>query len=180
MALWPMEKSSVGFFGFPGLCKRQVKHKWSSEEDAKLTLLVNQMGEANWKRIASNMGTRNCRQCRERWKNYLSPNVCRDPWTREEDDLLMDKYREFGSQWSLIAKSFPKRTDVNLKNRWVVLTSHADPEKRVRRYRRNEEQPSCPLEAWSNMDHFLEELSLFNDDDENGLALDQFSEICSF
>ena len=112
---------------------RHAKHKFTPEEDERLTLIVKQFGESNWKMIAEQMGTRNCRQCRERWKNYLSPNVCKDPWTPQEDTLLQEKYKEYGSQWSLIAKFFPSRTDVNLKNRWVVLTNHTVQEKRVRR-----------------------------------------------
>ena len=109
------------------------KRKFTPEEDEKLAFIVSQCGESNWKRIAEQMGTRNCRQCRERWKNYLCPNVCKEPWTQEEDELLQEKYKELGSQWSVIAKFFPSRTDVNIKNRWVVLTNHTVQEKRVRR-----------------------------------------------
>ncbi|OHT05614.1 hypothetical protein TRFO_26560 [Tritrichomonas foetus] len=112
---------------------KHSKHKFTPEEDERLTMIVTKCGESNWKRIAEQMGTRNCRQCRERWKNYLSPSVCKDPWTAQEDELLQEKYKEYGSQWSLIAKFFPSRTDVNLKNRWVVLTNHTVQEKRVRR-----------------------------------------------
>ncbi|OHS98441.1 Myb-like DNA-binding domain containing protein [Tritrichomonas foetus] len=113
--------------------RRQIKHKFTQEEDEKLTQIVNELGDSNWKRIADKMGTRNCRQCRERWKNYLCPSVSKTPWTADEDELLQQKYKELGSQWSIIAKFFPNRTDVNLKNRWVVLTSHTVQEKRVRR-----------------------------------------------
>jgi hypothetical protein len=109
------------------------KRKFSTEEDERLTQIVQQFGESNWKQVASKLGTRNFRQCRERWKNYLSPTICKDPWAPEEDRLLQEKYNELGSQWCVIAKFFPSRTDVSLKNRWVVLTSHTQTEPRIRR-----------------------------------------------
>lgn len=115
------------------LLPKHSKRKFTPEEDERLIQIVSQYGESSWKRIADHMANRNCRQCRERWKNYLAPSVCKEPWTEDEDNLLQKKYAELGSQWSLIAKFFPKRTDVNLKNRWVVLTNHTTQEKRVRR-----------------------------------------------
>lgn len=120
-------------YNSPAIETKHSKRKFSQEEDEKLAFIVSRYGESNWKRIAEQMGTRNCRQCRERWKNYLCPNVCKEPWTQEEDELLQKKYKELGSQWSVIAKFFPSRTDVNIKNRWVALTNHTVQEKRVRR-----------------------------------------------
>jgi hypothetical protein len=108
------------------------KNKFSPEEDDRLTRIVEKYGESNWKAIAAELGSRNCRQCRERWKNYLDPSLTKEPWSSEEDELLLDLYKTHGSQWSRIAKSFPSRTDVNCKNRWVVLTSHTVQPKRVR------------------------------------------------
>ena len=114
--------------------KPHSKHKFTEEEDKRLRQIVAELGEFNWKRISEEMGTRNYRQCRERWKNYLSPNVKKDPWTKEEDSLLMSLYETYGSQWTLMAKHFQNRTDVNLKNRWVVLSSRIGPmEKRIRK-----------------------------------------------
>jgi hypothetical protein len=109
------------------------KRKFTAEEDERLAEIVGRRGDANWAQIAQELGTRNCRQCRERWKNYLCPDIRKDPFTPVEDSLILSKYRELGSQWSAIAPFFPGRTDVNIKNRWVVLTGGNSPEKRVRR-----------------------------------------------
>jgi hypothetical protein len=125
----------------PGTCKR----KFTTEEDERLTLIVNQLGESNWKLVSAHMGDRDCRQCRERWKNYLAPTVCKDPWTPEEDRLLEEKYAELGSQWSLLARFFPSRTDVNLKNRWVVLAGRTAVAPRVRRRGKSRGAPDPPL-----------------------------------
>jgi hypothetical protein len=97
------------------------KHKFTPSEDERLVDLVGRLGESDWQNIARLLGGRSRRQCRERWKNYLAPNIKKDPWSPEEDCLLEEKVRELGSQWSLIARFFPLRTDVSIKNHWAVL-----------------------------------------------------------
>lgn len=67
------------------------------------------------------MKDRTARQCRERWKNYLSPDVRNGPWTIEEDNLLLELVPKMGTQWAKIAKSFNSRTDTNVKNRFLYL-----------------------------------------------------------
>jgi hypothetical protein len=116
-----------------GKARSCEKHKFTPEEDELLAWVVAEYGASDWKGIAAKVGTRNCRQCRERWKNYLDPCLSQDPWSKVEDELLSAKYRELGSQWSLIAKCFPARTDVNCRNRWVFLTTRMEQPKRIRR-----------------------------------------------
>jgi hypothetical protein len=43
------------------------------------------------------------------------------PWTPSEDALLLEKVQEFGRRWVRIAEFFPMRTDVHVKNRFIVL-----------------------------------------------------------
>jgi hypothetical protein len=124
----------------PGKDRSCVKHKFTQEEDQLLAQCVAEHGACDWKRIAARVGTRNCRQCRERWKNYLDPCLSQEPWSTAEDELLSAKYGELGSQWSVIAKCFRTRTDVNCRNRWVFLTTRAEQPKQMRR-RKTEEPP---------------------------------------
>lgn len=97
------------------------KCKFTPEEDCLLRALVCKFGVNNWNTVANHMISRNARQCRERWNNYLSPNIRADPWTHEEDMLLLAKYNEHGSHWSRIAKSFVNRSDNAVRNRWQML-----------------------------------------------------------
>jgi hypothetical protein len=53
--------------------------------------------------------------------NYLSPMLNTAAWTVEEDQLLLEKQREYGSRWAQIAKFFPNRTDGMVKNRFNLL-----------------------------------------------------------
>jgi hypothetical protein len=69
------------------------------------------------------MGHRTARQCRERYKNYLSPIYRNNPWTDEEEAVLAEKVKELGQKWSAIARFFEGRSDVNVKNHWAAMQS---------------------------------------------------------
>lgn len=101
--------------------KPHPKSKFTPEEDEKLRSIVNEIGEKDWVAVSSKMGSRNTRQCKERWFNYLSPNVKTLPWTPEEDEQLKELHKEYGSKWVKISHFFPSRTDTNIKSRWMVL-----------------------------------------------------------
>ena len=59
------------------LMLKKNKCKFSQEEDDKLAELVRKFGPKNWKMIAEGIPSRSARQLRERWINYLDPNVNR-------------------------------------------------------------------------------------------------------
>ncbi|EAY14769.1 Myb-like DNA-binding domain containing protein [Trichomonas vaginalis G3] len=99
------------------------RQKFTSEEDKRLCELVTVYGNKAWKKIAQIMQTKNTRQCRERYINYLAPNLTNGPWTQEEDYSLIQFASQMGPHWSKIAKMFPTRSDVNVKNRYALLVS---------------------------------------------------------
>lgn len=101
--------------------KPHPKSKFTPSEDEKLKSIVNEVGENSWAIVSKRMGTRNQRQCKERWFNYLSPKVNFQPWTAEEDQQLEKLHEELGAKWVKISQYFPFRTDTNIKNRWMVL-----------------------------------------------------------
>ena len=97
---------------------KKYRKGFSRIEDEQLMRLVARMGARNWDIIASYIPDRTARQCRDRWKFYLCPSVNRTPWTAEEDQLLLRKYREIGPKWSQLCQYFENRTLNNVKNRW--------------------------------------------------------------
>lgn len=101
-------------------CQRK---KFSSEEDEQLRDLVEQMGSRKWDQIAKQMPGRTGRQCRDRYQNYLIPGFFNGQWSRQEDNLLMQKYMEFGPQWSKMKPFFSNRSANSLKNRWNYFVS---------------------------------------------------------
>ena len=96
------------------------RRNFTKEEDARLLYLVEHFGTKNWHIIAEMMPFRNIRQCRDRFRNYLSPEINLKPWTLEEDLLLASKYKELGPKWVQISQFFQGRSDNNLKNRWYT------------------------------------------------------------
>lgn len=99
------------------------KVKFTKAEDATLALLVKELGTKDWKTIAQHMQPRTARQCRERWTNYVNPTLSQEPWTQEEDILLIEKHCEFGNHWKIIERCFPSRSKNNIKHRWSLLQS---------------------------------------------------------
>ncbi|KAF9928304.1 Myb- protein A [Linnemannia zychae] len=95
---------------------RQVKGPWTDEEDRKLTDLVKEYGPEKWVFIASKIGSRTGKQCRERWHNHLDPNINKAPFTHEEDMRILELYSRMGSKWAEMAKHMPGRPDNAIKN----------------------------------------------------------------
>ena len=53
-------------------------------------------------------------------KNYTknkTRKIISTPWTQEEDELLEEKYKQYGNKFSLILKFFPNKTKSSIKNR---------------------------------------------------------------
>ncbi|KAF9328122.1 Myb- protein A [Podila minutissima] len=95
---------------------RQVKGPWTDEEDRKLRELVNEYGPEKWVFIASRIGSRTGKQCRERYTNHLDPRINKAPFTHEEDKRIMELYNQMGSKWAEMAKHLPGRPDNAIKN----------------------------------------------------------------
>jgi hypothetical protein len=98
--------------------------KFSADEDAQLADLVRIYGDEDWPTISCLLAGRNARQCRERWRHYLCPTVSLAPFTPEEDALLIQKFYELGPKWKTIAAYFDSRTDITVKNRFLLLGRH--------------------------------------------------------
>ncbi|KAK8891111.1 hypothetical protein M9Y10_028316 [Tritrichomonas musculus] len=99
--------------------------RFTKAEDELLKQLVNSQEQPNWNEIAIHMKHRTARQCRERYNNYLRPNLINGPWTPEEDELLIDLYDKYGPKWALISQSFNSRSPVNIKNHHSSLVSQS-------------------------------------------------------
>jgi hypothetical protein len=94
-------------------------------EDIRLADLVQIHGTTNWHIIANYLPGRNAHQCRERWSNYVNPNLLKHEWTESEDEILLTTYRDIGPKWFIIANFLPGRSRNSVKNRYFALQRNA-------------------------------------------------------
>ncbi|XP_055007132.1 myb-related protein A isoform X2 [Boleophthalmus pectinirostris] len=102
------------------------KVKWSRDEDEKLKKLVEQHGTDSWKLIANIFSGRTDGQCQHRWQKVLNPELVKGPWTKEEDQKVIDLVHKYGpKRWSVIAKHLQGRIGKQCRERWH---NHLNPE----------------------------------------------------
>ena len=96
------------------------KRAWTAEEDGVLVAAIARLGPGSWTQVAREVGFgRGGKQCRERWFNHLDPVVNKGDWTAEEDRLIEEGVRLYGSRWCEIVKLLPPgRSDNAVKNRY--------------------------------------------------------------
>ncbi|XP_055491926.1 transcriptional activator Myb isoform X1 [Leucoraja erinacea] len=111
----------------PKSCKRQLsKTRWTREEDEKLKKLVEQHGTEDWKIIANFLPNRTDVQCQHRWQKVLNPELIKGPWTKEEDQRVIELVQKYGpKRWSVIAKHLKGRIGKQCRERWH---NHLNPE----------------------------------------------------
>jgi hypothetical protein len=101
--------------------QKATRDKFHPEEDTELRRLVSIHGTSSWEAVARDLPGRSPRQCRERWKHYLSGELGKTPWTQEENRLLFEKMHTLGPKWTRLAAFFPGRTDIEVKSHWMQV-----------------------------------------------------------
>jgi hypothetical protein len=127
-------------FHFPGKTAQQVSERWSKvvdpalvkgswtrQEDETIIEYVSQYGTKNWAKLADMLPGRIGKQCRERWRNHLDPDNNHQPWTPEEDAMLIELHEQYGNQWVKMASIMKGRSDNHIKNRWNSTLRKRDP-----------------------------------------------------
>ncbi|XP_068794485.1 transcriptional activator Myb isoform X4 [Struthio camelus] len=111
----------------PKVGKRHLgKTRWTREEDEKLKKLVEQNGTEDWKVIANFLPNRTDVQCQHRWQKVLNPELIKGPWTKEEDQRVIELVQKYGpKRWSVIAKHLKGRIGKQCRERWH---NHLNPE----------------------------------------------------
>ncbi|KAK9143460.1 hypothetical protein Syun_012860 [Stephania yunnanensis] len=102
-----------------GPTRRSTKGGWTEEEDIILAKVVKTYRGRNWKKIAEHFPGRSDVQCLHRWQKVLNPDLVKGPWTKEEDDRIIELVGKYGSKkWSVIAQSLPGRIGKQCRERW--------------------------------------------------------------
>ncbi len=94
----------------------------SCQEDRLLRAHVDKMGTSAWSSVPEQLSKRfTAKQCRERWYNYVNPDLNHKAWTVEEDRQLAAWQVKFGKKWAKIKDKMPGRSGPMCKARWAQL-----------------------------------------------------------
>ena len=109
----------------PEINGRVKRGKWSAEEDEQLRQVLSRRDSKDaraWELASQAMGyTRNIKQIRGRWENFLDPNLRLVAWTEEEDACLLRLQREFGNKWTTFSSTLVGRSSDRIRNRFTQL-----------------------------------------------------------
>ncbi|XP_044585661.1 myb protein isoform X1 [Cotesia glomerata] len=99
------------------------KGRWTKEEDALLKQLVSnseKLGKGiRWDDIASHFQERSDVQCQQRWAKVVNPELVKGPWTKEEDEKVVELVERYGpKKWTLIARHLKGRIGKQCRERW--------------------------------------------------------------
>ena len=143
-----------------------VKEKFTEAEDSLLKFLVKQYGTNKWSLVGTMMKKRSARQCRDRWNHYLCDETLNTgEFTKEEDDQILDLYRDIGSKWTIIAKCFPDRNVVMVRNRCTRLLRRLNKKQKEKEKKKTKPiaylKPNIPQEKNTKTKSYSSILSLF-------------------
>jgi Myb-like DNA-binding domain len=97
---------------------RKLYQRWSEEEDAALTRLVQEWGPKRWRHIAAHLPGRTNKQCQERWKNHLAPELEKGAITWSERLAILQAQAAGRKPQQL---TLPGRSDTFVRNNWHNL-----------------------------------------------------------
>lgn len=115
--------------------------RFTPMEDAMIKELVKVKKIRPWSKVAEYLPGRTGAQCRDRYNSALYQRSEHRKWTQEEDDLLVQKYKEYGPRWVFISKFFNGRNGNNIKNRWykALCQFHNISHHSIKQIRRNKD-----------------------------------------
>ncbi|XP_034680369.1 transcription factor MYB93-like [Vitis riparia] len=99
---------------------QQKKSLWTPEEDDKLKEVRHKYPNLSWPAIAKQAElNRTGKSCWERWENNLNPDINKDEFSREEDDIIIQQMSLPQNSWASMAKNDLRGRAPNaIKNRW--------------------------------------------------------------
>ena len=102
--------------------KNSVRQMWSHDEDQALLDIIKGHCRQKWNIVADELKkrlsgtTKTGKQCRERFRNYLDPNITRREWTKSDKIVFLVLHKQYGNHWGQITKYYIGRSDISLKN----------------------------------------------------------------
>ncbi|KFM26733.1 Transcriptional activator Myb [Auxenochlorella protothecoides] len=97
-------------------------------------------------------------QCFHRWQKVLNPEVCKGPWTKQEDQLILRLVDHYGAkQWTLVAGHLQGRLGKQCRERWH---NHLNPAIKHGNWTREEDEVvvrfhACHGNQWAKLAQFV-------------------------
>ena len=104
--------------------------RWTQEEDKILLMKMREFGQ-DWDAISHFLPLRSPASIQARWQTSIQHRTQpkhfqeisqKRPWTNEENDLLIQKIREFGLNWNKVSAFFPDRNVEQLQVHYLIIT----------------------------------------------------------
>ncbi|KAJ3368495.1 Myb-like DNA-binding domain protein [Allomyces arbusculus] len=105
------------FLRAQGSYNERIGRKFTPAEDDLLHQAVHIHGPDQWTSVADLLGTRDAKQCLQRWKAQ-DPAIRRGRFTRDEDAALRAAVTQCGEKWSDVARLVLGRTDMQCRERY--------------------------------------------------------------
>jgi hypothetical protein len=104
----------------PSSVKKHLNRgRWLKEEDERLKVVVETIGTTHWNIVANYFPDRSEVQCQQRWEKVVNPSLIKGPWTKEEDDKVVELVTAYGpKKWTLIARHLKGRIGKQCRERW--------------------------------------------------------------
>jgi hypothetical protein len=144
------------FLRFRSVNPNLKKGTWDSEEDIRIVHDVMKHG-FKWFLIAKGFTSRNAKQIRDRYINYLDPNIIKTKFSTEEDLMILDLHSRYGNRWSIIRQFMPNRSADMIKNRY---NSSVKRNKKLTEYKCN--RNSTYQDEYSRMSEFSFSENMFS------------------
>lgn len=93
------------------------KSAWTAEEDKLLIELFTKHGP-KWSAFSRQIPGRTDDACSKRYREALDPNLKREEWTPEEDEMLIEAYNAIGGKWGQVGQSL-QRSGLGCRNRSI-------------------------------------------------------------
>lgn len=104
--LMGLAASQVSYRYTHSLIPTKTKGQFSEKEDSLLRAAVTAFGTKSWTKVATQVPGRTGSQCRDRWRDYLDPDLRpARQWEEEEEKLIVRMKEEEGKGWDEIASA---------------------------------------------------------------------------
>ncbi|CAI5756898.1 unnamed protein product [Candida verbasci] len=97
---------------------------WTNIEDEILKAAVQKYGVNQWARVSSLLPKKSALQAKARWNEWLSPQINKDEWSKQQDEKLLDMVKLLPNQWRTIASVIGK-TATHCVERYQKLINEA-------------------------------------------------------